>query len=341
MTLFDSDPQKENSQDSAAADPDVGTSRELSLRLIHDPECRRQCVAALERADERVRLQLQSRVEALLSPLEQKLLADVDRLAFTEGSWYRVTHNRIVPLAMRRIINGEQEADDLMLAAIAHDAGYAMIAIAATTAGPDWQAPDRRQGHMDEGARYLEETLRAYRDAGELTITDERIATLRDIVATHDNPYLGEPLSTREERLHRDADRCFVMSHLSFWKDYLAYVSTDDWATSLAEWGEAPTPEALLLQRLPSFYRTSAELPANWDASVYPLTVDRAALNEGGAHESIESALAKQIVDQLFVARAHELERFYACSTVDELEAFFEQALYQDLDRFVSALETS
>ena len=45
----------------------------------------------------------------------------------------------------------------------------------------------------------------------------ERIVHL---VATHDDAYLGKPQVTIGEKYIRDADVCFDLSQISFWKDY-------------------------------------------------------------------------------------------------------------------------
>ncbi len=51
------------------------------------------------------------------------------------------------------------------------------------------------------------------------------IEEIRHIVRTHDNVYLpgeAEP-QTVNERIHRDADACFIVTGVSFWKDYQTY----------------------------------------------------------------------------------------------------------------------
>jgi HD superfamily phosphodiesterase len=114
---------------------------------------------------------------------------------------------------------------DLVVAAVLHDIGYAGLKIPGTLEGAKWDSKDVRETHMAAGAEMSKKYLRELQAEGALELTSERIEKLVEIIATHDNPYIGKPLNEQEALLHRDADRAFVISAVSFWKDYLAYLS--------------------------------------------------------------------------------------------------------------------
>jgi hypothetical protein len=109
------------------------------------------------------------------------------------------------------------------------------------------------------------------RDSGELTISQERIEKLVEIIATHDNPYIGKPLTEQEALLHRDADRAFVISTTSFWKDYIAYLSDKKHIKRFAEADITLTPEAFLRLRQGSFERDDSNEMARF-TSYEPMT---------------------------------------------------------------------
>jgi len=161
---------------------------------------------------------------------------------------------------------------------------------------------------------------------------DRRIADLYTIAATHDFPYLGVPFRNPrddfgvlgpdlacEAEAHRDADRAFVMSTLSFWKDLVAQMSDKGYERKAQELGyERVTPEMMFRARIAFFYNSSnideARAEVGEESSTWVLTDDDprydklATYNEGGKVERMSTRTGKRIVRRQFSARAKELE---------------------------------
>lgn len=256
-------------------------------------------LSALQDAEREVRDSLHRSYYQLLSPAESEVQSFVDAQKLSPGAWYRPIHNIVVPLAMRAIIRDEGLSEDLMFAAQLHDAGYEQIELPSTLAGLAWEGCDVRREHMCIGEQIVIEQLGRMAERGVLEISKERIRELGEIVAKHDNPYIGIPLQGSEELAHRDADRAFVMSTVSFWKDFIALSAVRD---------KEFTPAQLLMQRMAFFYSSEAELPHNWDLKKLPLKPGLAAHNEGGRVEPPNTRAGKEIIDAMFLARAAEID---------------------------------
>ncbi|MCB0337364.1 MAG: hypothetical protein KDD62_13705, partial [Bdellovibrionales bacterium] len=220
-----------------------------------------ELVAVLQESAEKHLPQLDSILHDLLLKSELTVFEEVNQLAFKEGSWFRPIHNRVVPLCMLHIISATDCQRDLMYPALNHDAGMSLIAIECTHAGADWENKDKRKLHMELGAAYCRQQLTNLQAQGTLLITAGRINQLAEIVGTHDNPYLGIDLVAEEAKLVRDADRCFVMSFTSFWKDFLAYRSDDNYLERYRAQGLLLLPQDLLAARLAFFYDSFESFP--------------------------------------------------------------------------------
>ena len=191
---------------------------------------------------------------SLISPAERRVLEFANSLQFEAGSWYRPFHNLVVTASMCGICLTSNAARDLVYAAILHDIGYSSLNLPHTTQGSSWNKEDVRLAHMRIGAQESERYLREQCTAGMLSLSDERLAKLIQIVATHDDPYLGRPLTDPEALLHRDADRCYVISCSSFWKDYTAHVADHLNSQSSSDAALVAAPDALLHRRYLSFF---------------------------------------------------------------------------------------
>ncbi len=181
------------------------------------------------------------------------VLSYVNSQPYEGGSWYRPIHNLIVTMAMIKICESTHASRDLVLAAILHDVGYSALEMPGTLQGAAWEGSDVRLAHMAAGRALSEQYLQQLRDAGTLVISDARLQTILSIIATHDNPYIGKPLIDKEALLHRDADRLFVLSCVSFWKDYIALRSDSTKLDRLQQARIEATPQTLLELRRASF----------------------------------------------------------------------------------------
>ena len=221
--------------------------------LLRNPEIRKTTLETLQRATEKAFKVCQPILFDKLSPSEKEAFTFVDGHSFTDGSWYRPIHNVIVPYAMLEICNETSASSDLVLAAILHDVGYAGLKLPGTLSGSAWDTKDARESHMAASAVMSRTFLNELRDKGAVDLSDERIDKLVDIIATHDNPYIGKPLEDREALLHRDADRAFVISAVSFWKDYIAYLSDERKMPKFSDSGVVLSPQQFLKLREASF----------------------------------------------------------------------------------------
>lgn len=224
-----------------------------SAVLSKHEEMRRMFLSSLEEATRRALPECEEILLSKLTEFEREVYAFVRSHNFVDGAWYRPIHNVVVPCAMIAIAEKTGASRDLVLAAMLHDIGYAGLKIPGTLEGAAWDAKDVRESHMAAGAEMSRRFLREKQERGELNISTERIEKLVEIIATHDNPYIGKPLTEQEALLHRDADRAFVISTTSFWKDYIAYLSDKKHIKRFAESGITLTPEAFLRLRQGSF----------------------------------------------------------------------------------------
>jgi hypothetical protein len=242
-----------------------------SAVLSKHEEMRRMFLSSLEEATRRAMPECEALLIAQLTDLEKKVYSFVRSHNFVDGAWYRPIHNVVVPCAMIVIVERSGASRDLVLAAMLHDIGYAGLKIPGTLEGAAWDTKDVRESHMAASAEMSRRFLREKQESGELDTTAERIEKLVEIIATHDNPYIGKPLSESEALLHRDADRAFVISTVSFWKDYIAYLSDKQHIKKFAEEGITLTPEAFLRLRQGSFESDDANEMARF-TSFEPMT---------------------------------------------------------------------
>lgn len=221
--------------------------------LLRNPEIRKTTLETLQRATEEACKVCKSILSDKLTSAEKEVFEFVDGHSFTDGSWYRPIHNVIVPYAMLEICEETSASRDLVLAAILHDVGYAGLKLPGTLSGSAWDTKDAREAHMAASAVMSRTFLNSLRGKGVIDLSEERIDKLVDIIATHDNPYIGKPLEEREALLHRDADRAFVISAVSFWKDYIAYLSDEEKMPRFNDSGVVLSPQQFLKLREASF----------------------------------------------------------------------------------------
>lgn len=131
-----------------------------------------------------------------------------------KSRWWDLRHTEISVGFLSEILKqeGQEDLRDVLApAVILHDTGWSTIG---EEKNVSWGGEEMRRKHMEAGARIAEKVLEQVGYNPDLT---KRVVHL---VATHDNAYLGIEQKTIEEKLMRDADACFVLTDLSFWKDF-------------------------------------------------------------------------------------------------------------------------
>lgn len=279
-------------------------SQEITLR--------EQFINALKSADRWARAFTDPEFYALLRPAERLVQSEVDRQAFLESAWYRPVHNRVVPLIMRRLLLSNDAPADLMFAAQLHDIGYAMIrGKGAPQRSAQWSDQKVRDMHPRYAAEMTLKILGELVDSGQLAVTTQRIFTLSLYVRDHDKPYWLVDLRdnmNREEQLVRDADRGFVMSLVSFWKDFACHLTDPAYRTKMAEKGLEFTPSNLLACRAANFYGEGARLPKELKDVLGDVNPALADYNEGRGLEEQYSSAGRAVVDEMFSRRANEVQ---------------------------------
>jgi len=263
-------------------------------------------------------------LDAHLSDTERQVLSFVNSQPFGGGSWYRPIHNLVVTMAMIKICKGADANRDLVLAAILHDVGYSALEMPGTLQGAAWEGTDMRLAHMAAGRAMSERYLQQLLDTGTLSMSDERLQKILSIIATHDDPYVGKPLSDKEALLHRDADRLFVLSCVSFWKDYIALLSDSNKLQRLQQSHVEATPQTLLELRRASFIKDPSNQLSHM-SEFEPMTSDFAQtffkLQHARRLDEISSVLSLAHTNESQVTK---LTMFLTNSIVDEFKALAE-----------------
>jgi len=275
-------------------------------------------------------------LDILLSPAEKAVQSYVQELGFREGAWYRPSHNTIVTAAMVAICGRENYSRKLVFAAQLHDAGNSLMKLADTTEGASWEAVDKRWKHMELGGVMLYTALGLLRAMGQVEISDEEIINLKRIVDAHDLPYLGGKLTNPEAQAHRCADRVFVPSALSWYKDMIAHFSDKSYLKKAEELGFELSPQEFLISRMAFFYPNGESLPQQWDSEGLPLILARAAYNEGGRCEPAYTATGKEMIDNIFLSRAGELEQVGEATTPQQFASLFERVFVEETKGILS-----
>jgi len=258
-----------------------------------DFRVRKQALITLRESVDSVTTDLSSRLRTSLTEEENFLYDETERLEFNEGSWYRPHHNFIVTAAMANFCAFEDlDPKILMPAAILHDIGYSRVEIDFRNA--DWQGKDKRVAHMDFGAVMTHEILTRLTKESKVEFTGEQIASIVDIVANHDNCYIGKPYTSDDQLNHLDADRIYVMAFSSFYKDLFNYLDKE-----AVEGGDD-----FLRNRVAFFYSNSDDNPIEY---THPFDPERQKQNEGGHRVPLRLETARSISDAQFLHRSEEL----------------------------------
>jgi hypothetical protein len=257
-----------------------------------------------------------------LSKIQKETLKYTQKQEFNDGAWYRPIHNLIVPIAMENLIKLEKNVNsDLMLAAILHDIGYSQIHIANTLEGANWEGIDKREVHMKIGSFMANKFL-----TEETNINKERIDRLTSIIAEHDNPYIGKTLNEKESIFVRDADRCFVPSTFSFYKDYLAYLNDEKFNNKIL------CIKDFLHLRISNFYKTYDVIPKKIQELIDEKTI-KTLLVKRENFEAMNTNTGLKLISEMLYSRAQEVQNTKV-EDVFENESFFIDSALRDLAFF-------
>jgi hypothetical protein len=195
--------------------------------------------------------------------------------------WYDALHIAFAAEFTLDLLEQGLGEETLLAGVLLHDIGYMAI--------PDkevWNRPEVRVTHMQEGAAMAARVL------AELGFSPAEIGHVVGLVATHDNPYLGYPLTGDARLTLRDCDRVWVMHLASFYKDWACKPATDP----------NRDPRRLLAVRWAQFHGTDpTPLASQW--LVDPDIVAEAAPRVEVPH----LAFTRERVDRLFARRQAEL----------------------------------
>ena len=133
-----------------------------------------------------------------------------------DSRWYDPYHILFSTGFALRLVQALSESipriDLIVPAVLLHDIGY--YAVQDKT---QWSGKESRIVHMQEGAARSARVL--WECGGRLE--PEEVEDIIGMIAVHDNPYIGIPISqTPLRQALRDCDRVWVMHALSFYKDW-------------------------------------------------------------------------------------------------------------------------
>jgi len=304
------------------------------LIALHEPSAARQVEAGFKALVLRHQAEFNAGLEACLDEVERQTQRFVQGLGYAKGAWYRTPHNVIVTAVMVCIHARERCARDLVLAAQLHDVGYSVMELSSVAQGASWEG--RRHEHMFRGADVAFGHLHTLVASLDLGLSGERIRKLTRIIATHDDPYGGKDLADPEARLVRSADRAFVPSALSYYKDMLAIGADTGYLEKLAKLGLELSPHSMLMCRLAFFYPSDDALPSGWDRGALPIRAELAAFNEGGRCEPCYTSTESEVVGEMFRARARELSALELVSSVEGFVSLVEDAFTHETREILS-----
>ena len=287
---------------------------------IYDESFRKQAVHSMIDIVDDHEMALFREFHAQLTQVARDIQSEVDMLAKDEGKWYRPSHNLVVNSSMCAMIQGGEAQDDMFYVAQLHDAGYEGQHIA--MGGPGWEDIGVRDRHMIVGSDYCR--TRLTNDAYILGLNGDRIEELAQMVGVHDNPYLGIPI-VGEARALRSADRCFVPSVISWYKDMLAYVVSEAYMQKVHDLGGEYSPEMFLDARIAFFFDDGSP----FDRSFRP---ELASFNEGGGCEPCYTQTEKGIVTRMIQSRIGELGKLGDMSDASDFKGLINEAYLSEME---------
>jgi hypothetical protein len=214
-----------------------------------------------------------------------------DKCAYDEGKWYRRSHNLVVCTGMRAIINADEAPEFMYYSAPLHDIGYDTEKL--SKGDPDWEKLDVRVRHMRLGKDKAKNELMELRQ--QLGLNKREIREIARCIGEHDNPYINLPILGLTGVL-RSADRCFVPSVTSYYKDMVSYLSSPEYMDRAEKLGMSYNPDSFFDARVAFFFEDESP----FDREFRP---DFASFNEGGGCEPCYTETERLIVTKMLQGR--------------------------------------
>lgn len=302
-----------------------------------DPEIRKNSINVMKEIVASSQPRFDDMLIGILNPAERFAFEEVRNMAWEEGKWYRPPHNVIVTASgiASYKFDPEKCSEFVKLNSIIHDAGYQTIELGGSEKGAVWEAHDVRLQHMEGSKIFGKRMYELLRTNGLITITDEEIEVQCNILGEHDNPYLMLPMNEEESKFLRDADRAYVPSASSYYKDLITHYDDEGYLRRAAELGEEVSPEFFLRARMALMWPDTDWIPVSLDTDRFPLETRLRHYSEGKG-EPQRTEVGKEIVDAMLLNRARELEGVMSAHTVEYFGKIFEDAYVLETQRLIN-----
>ncbi len=318
----------------------------LSDILFSSTERARELLSILARVARQDYQERFARFTAGLSQFDQEVLSAAQTIPYAEKDWYRDPHDLVVTQCMQTIVRRESLPAWLVTAAILHDRGYGLLASLKNEDAADylkrkgahWETHDTRILHSKLSRQYACDLL--FAPLAPLMHVGKEIGDagpFLELIEKHDYPLIGLYDHLPEWGQHHfDADSLFSISLTSFIKDYLSYLCDEGKLKAAFQSGLCPqgrfVPASLLMARLSRFYRSSEELPLEWDVTEFPLFPEAIKFVEGARCISPHSVTAKVLTDEAFGYLAECCTLFETIDDLSKFEVWFKSKLTEQND---------
>jgi putative nucleotidyltransferase with HDIG domain len=121
-----------------------------------------------------------------------------------------IHHLRVAGIMQSILKEVSLDEETMMAAALLHDIGYAKIP---EKERKTYWAKKVMRDHMKHGAKMARDIL------SKVGYPENKIKTVCQIIATHDNPGLGIPIKNRETKALKEADILWMTTEEAFWLD--------------------------------------------------------------------------------------------------------------------------
>lgn len=144
-----------------------------------------------------------------------------------------IHHLAVTEIMMNLLKETNLDEEVMMATSLLHDIGYATI------------SPDKKKNYSGKQQQYLsKEIVKEHMVSGakiaksilcQLDFPKNKMNKVLEIIITHDNPKLGLPLKTKEQKLLKEADNLWMTTDEAFWLDVKrrSGVTAQDWLNIL------------------------------------------------------------------------------------------------------------
>lgn len=287
---------------------------------LQDQNTRTELVGMLMRVQSQVLAEVRPAYNKLLTPLTQASQDGVDSLGWnTAGTWFRQSHNMIVPLAAM-IGAGKSLALRKARVIIAqwHDSGFSQMDLAGTDVKASWKTQDAREAHMKIGAAlFMEKFTPIYMKVMRVKekAATRLLAPLAKFISVHDDPYLGKDFTEKKHEAFRSDDRCFVPSFVSFVKDTIAMAQESNMDL-----------HSMMVRRVSNFYDSLPDVPPQL-VQYWTQTVSR---------DPQTTKSGKHIVNQMLLQREKDIADLLECKNPAQVEKVCKEAMLKEMRWLIS-----